>query len=181
MRSPEKAAFAAALAAFIVTAALTALLLTPAADAGPTQDGAPKGDGADGADTAGDVPRSMPRFSEVSRPGEPVRVRLVHDHTSEEAATYRFVVPDDAGPLDVAIYFAPPTDDGPCMAGSARIVVVEPSGQVFRDQTPATVARASGTCGGGLFQDGLMLDPGEWTIRFEGNGVAIGHVQVQTP
>lgn len=178
MRSPQKVAFVAALVAFVLTTAATSLLLTPNAGADPVREGpAPEGD------RESQPPAEAPpaRFSEVSAPGEPVRVDLVHDHTTDDARTYRFLVPEDSGPLDVAVFFEPPTDGGPCMAGSARLVVIEPDGQVFRDQTPATVARASGTCGGGLFQDGLLLDPGEWIVRFEGNGLAIGRVQVQTP
>lgn len=102
-------------------------------------------------------------------------VHLEHDHTSGEAETLTFMI-NTTGPYTVVTGFRAPEGAVACTSIDARIVVKDPSGNVYEDVSGSNVAAPCTT--GGVRHEGATLDVGEWTVEFTGRGAILGAVDI---
>ena len=88
-----------------------------------------------------------------------------------------FVVPADAGPIDIRLAFEPSLAAACFAAPTVSIELVPPAGDGYATMLGLGGGGASG-CGTPLEVDAADLAPGTWTVRFAGSGSARGIVSL---
>lgn len=158
------------LATLLAVGAVTGCIGDTSTDPGPSSD----------ADVAPSSTSEATREANLT----PASVHITHDYT-QGGGEKTFEVANGTYATTHQLYFGPAQDTDPigiCALPAASITVEDPSGDVvYEVGNTGGLQLAVGGCHTGTSQHGnfTVLEPGTWTVVFEGQGAGTGHVVLE--